>query len=147
MRVPTACLLLVGALFLPAGADAKAAKPPESEQPAITGVRVGFAGRYKVGLWTPVEVTLRGGSRPASGQLSLVVPDGDGVPSRVTTPPDKPCQVLPGRDNRVLLYVRFGRIQSKLGVELRRGDGQLIARREFEQPQSVRVPTTIRDFT
>jgi hypothetical protein len=53
--------------------------------PTIVAVRVGLADRYKVGLWTQVEVTLRGGSQALAGQLSVVVPDGDGVPSRVFT--------------------------------------------------------------
>ena len=124
MRVPTACLLLIGTLLLPARANARDAQAPPAERPQITGVRVGFAGRYKVGLWTPVEVTLRGGSQPASGELSVTVPDGDGVPSRVATPPERPCRVLPGRDTRVLLYARFGRIDSKLSVQFQQADSQ-----------------------
>ena len=44
--------------------------------PRVTGVRVGFGGRYRVGLWTPVEVTLHGGDRAHKGQLSVIVPDG-----------------------------------------------------------------------
>ncbi len=136
MRAPTACLLLVGTLLLPAGANATDAQPPEIEPPQIAGVRVGFAGRYKVGLWTPVEVTLHGGSRPVSGQLSLTVPDGDGVPSRVATPPDEPCQVLPGQDTRVLLYARFGRINAKLTVEFRHADGQVV-RKKFTADETA----------
>ena len=30
--------------------------------PEVVGVRVGLGGCYKAGLWTPVKVTLRGGS-------------------------------------------------------------------------------------
>ena len=135
MRRPTACLLLAGMVLLPAGVHAKDAKPPEGERPEITGMRVGFAGHYKVGLWTPVEVTLRGGSVPISGELSLIVPDGDGVPCRVTTPPDQPCRVLPGRDTRWLLYARFGRIDSTLTVEFRL-EGRLVASRDFTASDS-----------
>jgi hypothetical protein len=131
MRGLTVCLLLAGLLLSPAGVDAGDGKPPEGPQPEIAGLRVGFSGSYRVGVWTPVEVTLRGGSEPIAGELSLTVPDGDGVPSRVTTPPDEPCRLLPGHDTRVLLYARFGRITSTLTAEFRRADGQLVARKEF----------------
>ena len=56
-----------------------------SDGPVIAGVRVGFAGRYKAGLWTPVEITLEG-DVPAAAELAVTVPDGDGVPSRVVAP-------------------------------------------------------------
>jgi hypothetical protein len=103
----------------------------ESAPPEIVGVRVGFGGCYKPGLWTPVEVLVRGGGRPMTCQLALVAPDGDGVPCRVMTPPDQACQVEPGRDSSVLSYVRFGRIESSLSVELREGD-RVVAQRVFE---------------
>ena len=48
---------------------------------------------------------LRGGSEALAGEVSVIVPDGDGVPSRVSTPPDQPCQVLPGRETTVRLLV------------------------------------------
>ena len=78
----------------------------QPQPPQITGIRVGLADRYKVGLWTQVEVTLRGGSEAFRGELSLIVPDGDGVPSRVVTPPDQPCQLAPGRETTVRLLCR-----------------------------------------
>ena len=59
---PTLLIRLLAILFLwPATARAEQARAPE-----IVGLRVGFAGCYKAGLWTPVEVTLRGGSRPVA---------------------------------------------------------------------------------
>ena len=69
---------------------------PGIKPPKIVGVRVGIADRYKAGLWTQVEVTLLGGSETLTGEVSVIVPDGDGVPGRVRRP-RKPCQVLPGR--------------------------------------------------
>ncbi|MHC4177861.1 MAG: hypothetical protein ACYSWU_10160 [Planctomycetota bacterium] len=121
-------LLLVGILLLPARVDAQDGKPPKRELPKIVGVRVGFAGRYRVGLWTPVQVTLRGGSRRASGELSLIVPDGDGVPSRVSTP----VAEIPAGENETpaLLYARFGRIESELTVELA-VDDRVVDRKVF----------------
>ena len=65
-------------------------------------MRVGFGGCYKAGLWTPVEVTLRGGSQACRGRVSLTVPDGDGVASRVVTPPGQPiaASARQGHDRR-----------------------------------------------
>ena len=80
-------------------------------------MRVGIGDRYKAGLWTQVEVTLLGGSEELTGELSVIVPDGDGVPGRVTT---APCEVLPGRETSVRLISRFGRVDSDLKAELSR---------------------------
>lgn len=84
---------------------------------AIAGVKVGFDGKYKAGLWTPVDVTLRGGSAARSGQLAVIVPDGDGVLSRVATPPDEPVALAAGETKVTRLYVRFGRLASEMTVE------------------------------
>ncbi|MGD0653014.1 MAG: hypothetical protein ABSA16_01595 [Thermoguttaceae bacterium] len=112
---PSSLILFIIALLVSLIASpvlAENVKPPE-----IVGVRVGIGERSKVGLWTPVEITLLGGSEPLSGTLSATVPDGDGIPSRVLTPPDEPCRVLPGRRTTVLLYVRIGQVVSQLKVE------------------------------
>lgn len=99
-------------------------------QAEFTGVRVGFAGQYKTGVWTPVEVAIRGGTRPQMGHIRMTVSDGDGVPSRVVSPPDDPCLVLPDRVTTQQLFVRFGRVDGTLRVEFV-VDGKVAARREF----------------
>jgi len=96
--------------------------------PEIAGLHIGFGGRYKVGLWTPVEVILRGGSRPAVGRVSLVVPDGEGVASQTSTPDDEPCRVAAGSQSRVVLYARFGRVHSTATVRFETDDGAAIQR-------------------
>ncbi|MCE5266443.1 MAG: hypothetical protein LLG00_00960 [Planctomycetaceae bacterium] len=83
--------------------------------PKIVGLQVGIADRYKAGLWTQVEVTVRGGDEMLSGDLSVIVPDSDGVPGRIT----RPCQVLPGRDTPVRFTTRFGHVDSELIAEFR----------------------------
>jgi hypothetical protein len=103
----------------------------EAKPPKIAGVRVGLADRYKVGLWTQVEVTLDAGSEPFSGELSLTVPDGDGVPSRVSTPPDEPCHIAADGKATVRLLCRFGRVKGTLAAELRQNDA-VVAHRTFE---------------
>ena len=122
------------AIFLLSCAAALLAAPgtvsAQEKRPEVVRLRVGIAEHYKVGQWTPVEITLRGGSEPMTGQVSLTVPDGDGVPSRVVTPPNKPCQVLPGQETSVLLYARFGEINSEATVALRVGD-RVVAAKSF----------------
>ena len=53
-------LLLLPALLAATGLQAQEYKPPK-----FVAVRVGFADRYKVGVWTPIEVTLHGGNNRA----------------------------------------------------------------------------------
>jgi len=83
--------------------------------PTITGMRLGFNGFYKVGFWTPIEITLRGGSEPVSGNVEVIVPDGDGVPTRVTGR----VALLPQRDTRLLLYVKIGEMFCDIKAEFR----------------------------
>ena len=94
-----ACLAIAGLAPSPAWAD-------ERERPKIVGLRVGFADHYKAGHWTPIELTLLGGSDPLIGQVELAMADGDGTPSKVVSP--RPVQVLPGRQTKVLLYLKIG---------------------------------------
>ncbi len=103
----------------------------ESQPPQIVGVRVGFGDRYKVGVWTPVEITLRGGDETCSGRVSAIVPDGDGVPSRVSTSEDQPCIVEAGKESKVRLLCRFGRVRATLTAEFCDGDA-VVARRTFQ---------------
>ena len=124
---PSSLILFIIAVLvslLAAPAFAESVKPPE-----IVGVRVGIADRSKVGLWTPVEITLLGGSEQLSGIVTVTVPDGDGIPSRVLTPSNK--QVLPGRQTTVLLYVRIGHVMCELKVEFV-VEGRVVARKIME---------------
>ncbi len=121
-------LLLLFLGVLPSVASAEQGNPESGALPGIVGLRVGFDGHYKVGVWTPVAVVLRGGSREAAGRVSLTVPDGDGVPSRVSTPEDEPCCLRPGARSEVLLYARFGRVHSEATVRFETDDGAVVAR-------------------
>ena len=103
-----------------------AAAPPEFQPPRILGVHVGLADRYKAGLWTPVEIALRGGSEAVDGELSVLAPDSDGVPGSAS----RPCRLRPGQETSVSLVTRPGRVHGELTVELK-ADGRLLARRVF----------------
>ncbi|HUY36589.1 MAG TPA: hypothetical protein VMV69_27890 [Pirellulales bacterium] len=102
-------------------------RPARAAGPAIVGVEVGFAGHYRVGYWTPVEVALRGGDREWEARVELTVPDGDGVGSRIRS---EPFTLAAGEETRTLVYVKFGRLKSDLSVELRQLE-QVVARRVF----------------
>lgn len=93
--------VLLGLMLLPAVVYAQQPQPPE-----FVGISVGFADRYKAGVWTPVELTLRGGSQRVTGRVSVTVADNDGTACEVESA--APCQVLPGQNTSVTLYVRFG---------------------------------------
>ncbi len=120
-------LLLV--LSLISSAQAQEAKPPE-----IVAVRVGFAGRYKVGLWTPLEVTLRGGSNPSSGLVRASLSDSDGL--NCSYDAATPCHLAAGQDTKALLYVRFGRERSTLALELLH-DGAILSSKTFQSASSA----------
>lgn len=97
-------------------------------RPEVVGIRVGIGGKYKAGLWTPVEVRLRGGSQAWLGQLAAVVPDGDGAPCRFACPADGPLRVGPGQSTSAMLYVKFGRTEPTLTIELRESESVVVER-------------------
>lgn len=89
--------------------------------PEIVAVNVGFNGLYKLGVWTPVQITLRGGGRPQEGAVRLTTPDGEGVPTSVAS--QRPVALLPGQDSVVRLHTRFGR-EDELRIVFEPGDNQ-----------------------
>jgi hypothetical protein len=106
----------------------------EFKAPEFVGVNVGFADRYKVGLWTPLEVTLRGGSTRVTGRVRASLPDSDGLTCSYDAP--EPCQLLPGQDTKVLLYVRFGHDVSELSLEFFDEGQSKLAAKTFDSSES-----------
>lgn len=138
-------LLALVCLLLPSTAHAQPS-PALPRSAEILGVEVGLSGHYKAGHWTPVRVTLRGGSEPVQGLLSVTVPDGDGVPSRV----GDPIELKPDQQTTTTLFTRFGRLDSQMSVELRAGD-EVVAEKEFRSSStpapdaySPALPSTFR---
>src|SRR5260221_3516944 len=98
-------------------------------QPAtINGIQLGFAGHYKVGYWTPVTVTLSAGSQDVRGNLEVVVPDGDGAPTRVIEPG---VALSASEKKETRLFLKFGRPHAAIAVTLRGADGTVLAERVF----------------
>src|SRR5208337_3742003 len=123
-------LVLLPALSIFSAAQAEEVKPPE-----FVAVGVGFAGRYKAGLWTPIVVTLRGGEQPVSGRVRARLSDSDGL--NCSYEAAEPCQVLPGGETKVLLYVRFGHEASTLSLELLDDEGKSLAAKMIDSSQSA----------
>ncbi len=86
--------------------------------PTIDELRVGFGGRYKVGSWSSGEITITGGSAPFKGHVTIVVPDNDGIPTRITAPPAGDLQVAAGESAIVPVYFKQGQLGGAITVEL-----------------------------
>ena len=86
-----------------------------SELPDVTDIRVGFANHYKLGCWTPVEVTLSGafGGSGAPGQIDVEAPDNDDVPAWFIGP-----RLIWTEGSSHTAYVRIGRPDKPLRVRL-----------------------------
>jgi hypothetical protein len=81
---------------------------------SIESIRLGFNGKFKVGRWTPLVVSLKGGATTQTGQLEIVMPDGDGVPSRFVVPG---VAIEPSESIEVATCVKFGRVRSGMTIE------------------------------
>lgn len=104
------------------------AKNASSGPPSQIGeVKLGFNGLYKVGFWTPVQVTLHGGESPVEGTLELTTSDGDSVSVSYTQSAEK---IFVGANKKVTVqrYVRFGRVRSGLQVRWRDESGETVIR-------------------
>ncbi len=107
---------MVAALALaPVGVQAQGSSAPTAGPAdvylSIAGLTVGFNGVYKVGVWTPVEVELRGGSESQSGRLVLATPDIDDVMTEVVSEEI----ILEGDGSTtVRMFVRFGAVRTQL---------------------------------
>lgn len=132
-RLSRSCALAAIAWLLLASpvppAWAAAGDNPQGE-PAIVSVQVGLGGLYKLGCWTPIEVTLRGGAEPETGHLEVTVADTDGVPTTVRSSAGRPVRVDPARTTQVRLFVRPGQANGTVTVRFV-VDGKVRAARKF----------------
>ncbi len=97
--------------------------------PRITALRPGFAGRFKVGYWAPFAVELTGGSEAVQGRVELLVPDSDGVPTRVRAPAEGTLSLAPGERKNVLVYAKLGQLTGDVTVSFVDDTATLATRR------------------
>lgn len=103
------------------------ARASDAERPTIVGLRAGFKGVYKAGVWVPVEVRWQAGG-PGRWKVGVSVPDADGCEVEY---PAEASLVGAARDEQVTrLCVRCGRVRGRWRVTLYQ-DGQPVARREW----------------
>lgn len=98
------------------GAGSTEAVAQNDGRPQFVSARVGFAGHFKLGYWTAVELTLRGGLQAETGVVSMTVPDAEGVPVRYVS---SRLAVPPGQMVRTTLLVKPGRDFNELPVQFR----------------------------
>lgn len=92
---------------------------------SITHVHVGFAGHFRVGFWTPVVVTLRGGERGVAGRVTLSAVDGDGLRCEMLS---RPVEIPAAGEARVTACAKFGGARGDLTIALVNDDGLLAER-------------------
>ena len=116
-RTPACSLMLLGLILVWESSTRSFAQQETpaaesaSDTPVITAVRVGFSGKYKLGYWTPVEIDITAGSTAQSAEVQLILPDSDGIPTRVTS---GPVSLIPGRTSTARMFARFGQVDGNL---------------------------------
>ncbi len=136
----TACLVaLVLACASACQADQATDAPAlDSDSPTLD-VRVGLAGAFKVGHWTPLYVTITAGSSQLAGHLEFQAPDNDDVLTQLDCRSTE-LRIEPGQQWSGWRYVKIGRIRSKLLVTLRGPNGAVVLRRQI--PNLIAQPST-----
>jgi hypothetical protein len=99
----------------------------------IVTIRAGFAGRYKVGLTTPLQVIVRGGSGAASIGAQATTADSDGL--NCTFNSAAPCQVPFGQEANIPLCVRFGHETGSVKIDILDGDRSLATKTFVSSPK------------
>ena len=103
-----------------------------ADAPQITAVRAGFAGHYKVGAATPLQVTARGGTSEASVRLRATAADSDGLNCIFASA--GPCQLSPNQETILPLCVRFGHESSSLKLDLVDKEKTLVSKTMVSSP-------------
>ncbi len=116
---------------------------PSPAEVEVVRVDVGFDGRYKVGVWVPVRVVLKS-DRETTGEVRLIVPDGDGVPSTLLEPGGAPRVLRADAEVEVGFYARFGRVRGWLEVHFVEPDGTRAIER-FEAASDPSGPRGLRE--
>jgi hypothetical protein len=102
-----------------------AAVAAPAQGPSITEVAIGLGGKFKVGHWTPVRVTVDGGDSDFAGNLELTLPDSDDVATRFVQGADTAVQIPRGGHWAGWRYVKLGKIRGHVQAVLRSADGTI----------------------
>lgn len=143
-RVLSQCLL---ALCLALHAASPGVGLASAAEPQIGEVAIGYQGVFKVGHWTPVWVTLTGGSASQTVTLEIQTPDTDGVPTQFLDEASAEVRLEPGRTLKLLRYFKPGQTAGEVVVRVRQGRGVVAERRltpgRFATPLSADQPLIV----
>ncbi|MFP6657345.1 MAG: hypothetical protein VB853_04125 [Pirellulales bacterium] len=121
-----AVCLLAGTISPQASEEATVTARENTTPPNIQSLSFGFAGRFKVGYWTPVRATIScGGATAAQLRVDLIVPDSDGVSSRTTTAVPANSLLEAGGNLQLEMFTKIGRLTGVIEVILRDGQRML----------------------
>ncbi len=96
------------------------------DSPQIASIKIGLGGKFKVGYWTPVRVTIDGGRSGFAGQFELTAPDSDDLTTRFVAGTAASIEVPPGEQWTLWQYVKLGRINGSIRGILRDQDGKAV---------------------
>ncbi len=132
-----AWLLGVVLMAAPVGPGRARSADAPADGPLVSEHRVGLGGYYKVGSWTPIELTIQGGATKQAVKVALTTADGDGVECRVWAQGGRPIQLLPGRPAVVRGQVKFGRMDNTLTVSIFDQDDEPLVQQRFSSAQEL----------
>lgn len=146
MRPLVTCTLVLGAALV-AGVAARGAAPVSDAGPRIEAVSVGFQGLFKVGHWTPVWISLQGGSASQPVALEILAPDTDGVPAQFRDEVGQQFVLAPGKATTVVRYFKPGQTSGDLTIRVRQGRGVVAERRlsagQYGTPLAADYPLVV----
>jgi len=132
--------VLIGGFVAGYGGCADRARADEATRvPEIKAVQIGFDGNYRVGHWTPLRITIAGGSADVHGTLEVTAPDSDGVRVTYGDASHRSVAIATGEETTITQYIKFGRIRTNLTVRLV-DDGEELTARTFSAPGDMQAP-------
>ncbi len=102
-------------------------------------VHAGFDGHFRVGFWTPVRIEFDADTELRDATLSIQVVDGDGISTRFLPLTRKSISCAAGERVSELLYLKAGRIKSRISVELNDQDGSSLHQQTIAWSESTGV--------
>jgi hypothetical protein len=117
------CFAFVLSMQLP-GLECRALLAAAAEaRPKISAVRVGIAGHYKVGCWTPIWVETEAAENLADAHIAVTVVDSDAVATTASAPLQTTARA--GGRPTTVIYTKVGRISATIHVAMLDGKKSL----------------------
>ena len=113
-----------------------ASATPQDAALRVEEIRIGFDGHYKVGLWTPLWVTLTAQS-PMSVTLSVEAPDPD---DDLAIQPGEPWSLKAGISQKCETIFKTGRVGGELNLRFRDATGRLLLSRKLRPSNTGESP-------